>query len=37
MMLGNVLISSTYPLWVDLGLATGDDPWAFQFGAEIGF
>ena len=36
MMLGNVLISSTYPLWVDLGLATGDDPWAFQFGALSG-
>ena len=36
LMLGNVLIASTYPLVVDVGLAGGDDPWAFQFGALSG-
>jgi len=36
LMLANVLIASTYPVVVDMGLATGDDPWAFQFGALSG-
>lgn len=36
LMLGNVLIASTYPLVVDVGLSTGDDPWVFQFGALSG-
>ncbi len=36
MMLGNVLISSIYPLAVDVGLAAGGDPWVFQFGALSG-
>lgn len=36
LMLGNVLIASTYPLVVDVGLASGDDPWVFQFGALSG-
>lgn len=36
MMLANVLIASTYPVVVDVGLAGGDDPWTFQFGALLG-
>ncbi|MDE0231523.1 MAG: hypothetical protein OXI56_00195 [bacterium] len=36
LMLGSVLIASTYSLVVDVGLGTEGDPWVFQVGAMSG-